>query len=202
MYSKEELKGLLKEERELYLSGVSGNKKRAKRIKHKRYYIWKYLYLFRWSQYYYLKKRQSTGIKHRIYRIITEIYDRRKNICSAKAGVEIGNQCKIGRRVDIWHSGVVINGDIGEGCIFHGNNIVGNKGYGKETLQPTLGKQVDVGAGASIIGDVYLADNCIIGAGAVVVKSETRERMVLVGVPAKPIRCYSEEERECAKSFS
>lgn len=202
MYSKIELKAILKEERELYLFGVSGDKKKAKRIRHKRYYIWKYLYLFRLSQYYNLKKSHSRGIKRRIYRMITEFYNRRKNICSSMAGVEIGNQCKIGRCVDIWHGGVVINGEIGDGCIFHGNNIVGNKGYGGETLQPILGEHVDVGAGASIIGDVSIANNCIIGAGAVVVKSESRKGMVLVGVPAKPIKCHLEDERKCTTSFS
>ena len=187
LQTKEDLKSILREEKKLYLLSVSTDIEKAKRIRHKRFYIWKYLYFFRMSQFYMGQKRNAKGFKRRIYKVISVYYDRRKNILSMKAGVEIGNQCQIGRCIDIWHGGVVINGNIGDGCVFHGNNIIGNKGLGRETSVPNLGKKVDVGAGATVIGNITIADNVKIGAGAVVVKSENQEGSILVGVPAKSI---------------
>ena len=81
----------------------------------------------------------------------------------------------------------MINGNVGDNCTFHGNNIIGNKGKGKENLNPTLGDNVDVGANAVIIGDVQIADNCVIGAGAVVTKSFVEPGSIIVGVPARKI---------------
>ena len=45
-----------------------------------------------------------------------------------------------------------------------------------------------VGYGAIIIGDVEIADNCVIGAGAVVTKSFTKKGSVIAGVPAREIQ--------------
>ena len=53
---------------------------------------------------------------------------------------------------------------------------------------PKIGNNVDLGVGASVIGDVELADNIIVAAGAVVVKSCFTEGAVLAGVPAKVIK--------------
>lgn len=72
-----------------------------------------------------------------------------------------------------WHYGsVIVNGHakIGKNCQFHGNNCVGNKGVLDEAA-PRLGDNVEIGVGAKIIGDIYIADGVKIGANAVVVKS-------------------------------
>lgn len=52
---------------------------------------------------------------------------------------------------------------------------------------PVLGNNIYIGAGAKIIGNIYLADDCVIGANAVVTKSVLEPGSVLVGVPAKVI---------------
>ena len=46
---------------------------------------------------------------------------------------------------------------------------------------------MDVGVGAIIIGKVQIADDCVIGAGAVVTKSFLKPGTVIAGVPAKEI---------------
>ena len=46
---------------------------------------------------------------------------------------------------------------------------------------------MDIGYGATIIGDVFVADNTIIGTNAVVVKSITEPGKTVVGVPAHKI---------------
>lgn len=74
---------------------------------------------------------------------------------------------------------------IGQGCCLHGNNCIGNDG--KSGGAPVIGKNVDIGFGAVIIGDIQIADNCKIGAGAVVVHSCLEEGSTLVGVPARRV---------------
>ena len=47
------------------------------------------------------------------------------------------------------------------------------------------GDRVDIGVGAKIIGDITIADDVKIGAGAVVTKSCLKQGATLVGIPAK-----------------
>lgn len=89
-----------------------------------------------------------------------------------------------------WHYGsVIVNGHakIGKNCQFHGNNCVGNKGVLDEAA-PRLGDNVEIGVGAKIIGDIYIADGVKIGANAVVVKSCYNKGATLVGIPALEVR--------------
>lgn len=187
--NKSEFNKIINDERKLYLGESSHQVKQMKRSAHKRYYIWKYLYYFRCCQYFRDERQDKTASSfvRRIAKIKFKYYNRKKNIYSYKSGVEIGINSKIGKNCDIWHSGVVINGNIGDDCVFHGNNTVGNKGIGNETLCPNIGNKVDIGVGAIIIGYVNIADDCIIGAGAVVTKSFDKTGSVIVGVPGKAI---------------
>lgn len=183
-------KQLIEDERRMYLGDDKRTEKLYKQNRHKRYYIWKYLYYFRCCQYYAaLRKDKTSGrLSRKIAKYKYRYYNKKKNIYSYKSGVEIGLGCTIGANCDIWHSGVVINGDVGENCIFHGNNIIGNKGKGFENSKPNLGDNVDIGAGAIIIGDVNIANNSVIGAGAVVTKSFEENGSIIVGVPGKKIK--------------
>lgn len=115
-----------------------------------------------------------------------KLLDIRKNRLSLKIGVEI-RPFHCGKAVRICHSNVIINGYVGENCTFHGNNVVGNKKTGQKDAVPRIGNNVDIGVGAIIIGDVTIADNCVVGAGAVVTKSFITPGTVIAGVPAKEI---------------
>lgn len=185
--TKEELKLIIEEEKKIYLGN---NIKHMKKSKHKRYFIFMYLFYFRHCQYY--RDLRKNKKNHKLQRIAFKYkyhyYEKMKNIFSYKSGVEIGLDSIIGRRCDIWHSGVVINGNIGDNCIFHGNNTIGNKGIGNEFLRPTIGNHVDIGAGAIVIGDINIADDCVIGAGTVVTKSFNEASSVIVGVPGKILK--------------
>ena len=44
-----------------------------------------------------------------------------------------------------------------------------------------------LGSGAKIIGEVHIANGCIIGANAVVTKDFLEENSIIAGVPAKVI---------------
>lgn len=185
--TKAEFELIIQEEKELYLGKSAQKIKQLKKMHHKRYTIWRYLYYFRLCQYWRDVRQDlnSNQMIRRIAKVKYRYYDRKRNIYGEKAGVEIGIDNKIGRNCDIWHSGVVINGNIGDNCIFHGNNIIGNKGKNHEREVPTLGNNVDVGANVSIIGELQIADDCIIGAGAVITKSFMKQGSVIVGVPGR-----------------
>ncbi|WP_418277392.1 serine O-acetyltransferase EpsC [Isoptericola jiangsuensis] len=102
-------------------------------------------------------------------------------------GIEIHPGARIGRRLFIDHGmGVVIGATtvIGDDCVlFHGSTLGGRSmTHGKR--HPTLGDRVMVGAGAKVLGPLWIADDAQIGANAVVTK-DVPTGMVAVGVPAQ-----------------
>lgn len=114
-------------------------------------------------------------------------YEGRKNRLGRKIGIEIYPNC-FGKGLSIWHAGgIVVNSAVraGENCVLHGGNCIGNKG--SVNVNPVLGNNVDLGYGAVIIGDVYVADNTIIGTNAAVVKSVNEPGKTVVGIPAREI---------------
>lgn len=109
-------------------------------------------------------------------------------IYSLKTGLSIPkNVCEKG--LTIYHFGsIVINGKskIGENCCIMNNvNIGANQGSDKA---PIIGRDVYIGPGVVIFGDIVIADGCYIGANAVVNKSITNKNSVVVGVPARIIK--------------
>ncbi len=100
---------------------------------------------------------------------------------------EIPLSCAIDDSVYFYHSGfgIVINPNavIRKGVkIQHGVTIGTRKGR----KAPYIGRNVFIGAKASIIGDIRIGDNAKIGAGAVVV-CDVPANCTVVGVPARII---------------
>lgn len=86
--------------------------------------------------------------------------------------------------------GVVIGNTtvIGENCEIYSNVTIGSKKMaGEKGRNPHIGNNVVICTGASVLGDVSIGDNCIIGAGAVVLKSFPANSLIC-GVPAEKIR--------------
>lgn len=184
--TKAQLKDLLQMERALYMP--SGNYGKHKLRHSKVFSLYSALRALREYEYCcHQRDTASNYFSRKYYSLKVLLLDRRRNTFCEKAGIEL-TPGRIGPCVRIWHSGVVIYGHVGEGCVFHGNNVVGNKCSGKSTDVPHLGKRVDVGFGACIIGNVEIADDCIIGAGAVVTRSFPVPGSVIVGVPAQVLR--------------
>lgn len=66
---------------------------------------------------------------------------------------------------------------------------------GVEIAKPiVVGNNVWIGAGSTILAGAVICDNTVIGAGSVV-KGEIPSGVVAVGVPCKPIREITEEDR-------
>lgn len=85
-------------------------------------------------------------------------------------GVEIPWRTKIGPGLRVFHGvGLVINDGavIGSNVTLRHNTTIGHKKPGSPS--PVIGNNVDIGAGAIVIGDILIGDGCRIGAGAIVV---------------------------------
>lgn len=184
--TKQELKKLIAQEMQVY--GITKKNIREKRFRHqKSYMIWQAIKRLRIYEYCCSRRDESKNpiIAHiRAFRV--KIADRKLNKACEKVDVELTPNM-IGKNIRICHDNVVLFGKVGENCTFHGNNVVGNKRTGASNEIPKLGNNVDVGFGAMIIGNVEIANDCVIGAGAVVTKSFSKPGSVLVGVPAREI---------------
>ena len=101
-------------------------------------------------------------------------------------GIEIHPGAQLGRRLFIDHGMGVVIGEtavVGDDVVlFHGATL-GGKAMRRGKRHPTLGDHVVVGAGAKILGPVWIGDGAQIGANAVVVK-DVPAHAVAVGVPA------------------
>jgi serine O-acetyltransferase len=104
-------------------------------------------------------------------------------------GIEIHPAASIGKCLFIDHGmGVVIGETAQVGdyvTIYHGVTLGGT---GKETgkRHPTVGNNVIIGAGAKLLGPIYIGTNAKIGANSVVLK-DVPPNTTAAGVPAKII---------------
>lgn len=96
---------------------------------------------------------------------------------------------RVGPGLTIAHIGPIIinNGTkIGKNCTIHVGVNIGTKA-GFSDLAPIIGDNVYIGPGAKLFGKIKIANNCAIGANAVVNKSFENENKAIAGVPAKEI---------------
>nr|WP_245824394.1 MULTISPECIES: serine O-acetyltransferase [Planktothrix] len=108
-------------------------------------------------------------------------------------GIELPHSVELGRRVIVEHQhGIVIHGNsvIGDDCIIRQGVTLGNRYLDKPFDAPKLGKRVNIGAGAKILGNVTIGDDVCIGANAVVL-SDVPSGETVVGIPAQIIRSKS-----------
>lgn len=100
-------------------------------------------------------------------------------------GIELPCEVVIGRNFVIDHfGGIVISGyaRFGDDCRIRNGVVVGLKTV-DDPCAPTIGNNVDIGAGAKILGNITIGDNVRIGANAVVLV-DVPDDSVAVGVPA------------------
>jgi serine O-acetyltransferase len=110
-----------------------------------------------------------------LYRTVRNVY-----------GIELPYTASVGRRVVFEHQhGIVIHGNsvIGDDCVLRQGVTLGNRHLHAPSDAPVLGRGVNVGAGAKVLGPVHVGDGANIGANAVVL-SDVPARGLAVGVPA------------------
>lgn len=101
-------------------------------------------------------------------------------------GVEIHPGARIGRRFFIDHgNGVVIGetAEVGDDVMLYHQVTLGGRSMAREKRHPTVGDRVTIGAGARILGPVYIGSDAQIGANAVVVK-DVPAGAIATGIPA------------------
>jgi len=114
------------------------------------------------------------------------LYKLLKPFCEVLTGIELPCEATLGRRFRIDHfGGIVISGDavFGDDCVIRNGVTVGLRHTGYRG-SPVLGNRVDVGAGAKILGPIWIGDDVAIGANAVVL-SDVPSNSIAVGVPAR-----------------
>jgi len=106
-------------------------------------------------------------------------------------GIEIHPGATIGAGFFIDHgAGVVIGetAEIGDNCVLFHNVTLGGTGKHKGKRHPTLGNNVVVGTGATILGPVTIGDNVNIGANTFVYMVDIPDNCTVVGTPALIVR--------------
>lgn len=86
-------------------------------------------------------------------------------------GIELPHSAVVGRRVCVEHQGgIVVHGStvIGDDTTVRQNVTIGNRHLHEPQKAPVIGRRVNIGAGAVVLGDIVIGDDVAIGANAVV----------------------------------
>lgn len=101
-------------------------------------------------------------------------------------GIELPCEVELGRNFVIDHfGGIVISGyaRFGDNCRIR-NGVVVGLAKADDPCAPIIGNNVDIGAGAKVLGRITIGNNVLIGANAVVIK-DVPDNSIAVGVPAE-----------------
>lgn len=106
-------------------------------------------------------------------------------------GLEIHPGATIGKGFFVDHGAGVVIGEtaiIGDNCVLFHNVTLGGTGKHQGKRHPTLGNNVFVGTGATLLGPISVGDNTNVGANAFVVMRDCPPNCTVVGTPAKIIK--------------
>lgn len=127
-------------------------------------------------------------ISHRLYQLGLPFFPRfLSHIARFLTGVEIHPGAQIGHGVFIDHGMGVVIGEtaiIGDYCLIYQGVTLGGTGKESGKRHPTLGKNVVVGGGAKVLGNLEIGNNVRIGAGSVVLRNVPSDCTV-VGIPGR-----------------
>lgn len=100
-------------------------------------------------------------------------------------GIELPCEVPIGKNFVIEHSGgIVVSGysRFGDNCRIRNGVVIGLSRV-SDPCAPIFGNNVDIGAGAKVLGNIRIGSNVCIGANAVVLQ-DVPDNSIAVGVPA------------------
>lgn len=109
--------------------------------------------------------------------------------------IEIHPGAQIGRRFVIDHGVGVVIGEtavIGDDVLVYHGVTLGGKTLDPVKRHPTVGDRVIIGAGAKLIGNINIGNDCRVGANAVVTK-DMPAGTVAVGVNARLINITGDD---------
>jgi serine O-acetyltransferase len=125
-------------------------------------------------------------------------------ILKTKTGLEIHPDAKIGKSFFIDHGvGTVIGQttEIGDNCTLFHNVTLGGTGKHTGKRHPTLGNNVLVGVGATLLGPIKVGDNAKIGAGTFIFMHDVPANSTVVGSPGKIVKLNGKKvDKELTKT--
>lgn len=127
-------------------------------------------------------------------KLLSLIYKFHFKLVQILTGIELPCEVPIGPGFVIEHSGgIVVSGfaRFGANCRIRNGVVIGLSRV-EVPCAPQFGDNVDIGAGAKVLGAIHIGDNVLIGANAVVI-TDVPANCIAVGVPAviKPRKTMS-----------
>ncbi len=139
-----------------------------------------------WVMVVYRFGRWRYGIKSGIVRKpFSLVYKFLFKLVQILTGIELPCEVIVGRNFTIDHfGGIIVSGyaRFGDDCRIRNGVTIGLRRT-DEPVAPIIGNNVDIGAGAKLLGPITIGDNSIIGANAVVIR-DVPANSIAVGVPA------------------
>jgi serine O-acetyltransferase len=118
-------------------------------------------------------------------KLLSGLYKLLFKLVQIVTGIELPCEARVGRNFVIDHfGGIIVSGYavFGDDCRIRNGVVVGLARV-EEPCAPTIGNNVDIGAGAKLLGAIRIGNNVTIGANAVVVRS-VPDDSIAVGNPA------------------
>jgi serine O-acetyltransferase len=106
-------------------------------------------------------------------------------------GADLSPAARVGPRFRISHGvGIVVGSDVvigADATLYQNVTLGGRQRAIGDWWTPRLGDDVEIGAGAVVLGPITVGDNVLIGANAVVIES-VPSNSVVVGNPARVVK--------------
>jgi len=106
-------------------------------------------------------------------------------------GIDLNPAADIGKSFFIDHGVGVVIGEtvkIGNNCILFQNVTLGGTGKHTGKRHPTIGNNVLIGVGATLLGPITVGDNAKIGADTFVIMKNIPSNCTIVGAPGKIVK--------------
>ncbi|MCW7469177.1 serine O-acetyltransferase [Leptospira kanakyensis] len=130
-------------------------------------------------------------LAHLLYQLRLPIIPRLVNYISRfLTGIDIHPGAKIAPGVFIDHGSGVVIGEtaiVGSGSLIFQGVTLGGTGKESGKRHPTIGKNVVIGAGAKVLGNITVEDHVRVGAGSVVMRN-VPAGCTVVGIPGKVVK--------------
>lgn len=139
-----------------------------------------------WAMLVYRFGRWRYGVRPALLRkALSLLYKIAYKLVQIVTGIDLPCEVQVGRNFMIDHfGGIIVSGyaRFGDNCRLRHDVCVGLS-HSDEPCAPVFGDNVDIGAGAKILGPITIGDNVLIGANAVVI-ADVPSNSIAVGVPA------------------
>jgi serine O-acetyltransferase len=125
-------------------------------------------------------------VSRRPRKVLSLTYKMLFKLTQIMTGIELPCEAEVGRNFVIDHFGdIIVSGyaHFGDNCRIRNGVSMGLRRFG-DNRAPSIGTNVDIGAGAKLLGSIVVGDNVVVGANAVVL-CDVPANSVAVGVPAE-----------------